>query len=101
MVVFVKAIQAHSNCVEHLSCVGTKEEPDEKPMDVEEVKDENSDSVEHNVAKDAPEAEEEKILAPSKPSNKSISSFFGKYVKGAIPLEHENVYTTIHIRYVL
>ncbi|XP_048373653.1 DNA ligase 1 [Sphaerodactylus townsendi] len=70
---------------------GIKEEPDEKSMEVEDVKDKDSEMVEVKTEKEEEagekkeeepeekkeeEPEEEKILTPSKPSSKSISSFF-------------------------
>lgn len=68
-------------------CVGSKEEPDEKPMEAEDVKEEVAveDKTEKEEEAEKVEAEEEKMLIPSKPSGKPISSFFGQ-CKGGVAL---------------
>ncbi|XP_061444227.1 DNA ligase 1 [Rhineura floridana] len=73
---------------------GSEGEPDEKPMEAEEVKDENSKLVEKKTKRDA---REEIALAPSKPSSKPISNFFAprkasvKIEKKQAPVMGENM----------
>ncbi|KAJ6652999.1 hypothetical protein lerEdw1_010204 [Lerista edwardsae] len=73
---------------------GLKRELDEKPMEVEEMKDDDSRLVECKTEKDA---EEEKTLTPTKPSSKPISSFFAprrvvlKAEKKQVPVTGENI----------
>nr|XP_056719027.1 DNA ligase 1 [Euleptes europaea] len=74
---------------------GSKEEPDEKPMEAEDVKDEDSKMVEDKAEKEE-EAKEEKTPTPSKPPSKPISSFFAprkasvKAEKKQTPSRREN-----------
>lgn len=79
-----------SNSLAHLSSpIDLKRELDERPIKVEETKDDSSRLV---VVKTEKDAEEEKMLTPTKPSSKPISAFFGENeinihscIKGAAP----------------
>ncbi|XP_066487152.1 DNA ligase 1 isoform X2 [Tiliqua scincoides] len=73
---------------------GLKRELDERSMEVEETKDDNSRLVELKTEKDA---EEEKMLTLTKPSSKPISSFFAprrtsvKAEKKQAPVTEESI----------
>ncbi|XP_062993642.1 DNA ligase 1 [Elgaria multicarinata webbii] len=73
---------------------GSKGEPDERPMEMEEEKDEDAKLVEHETERDA---KEEKMPEPPKSSSKPISSFFAprkvsvKTEKKQAPVMKENM----------